>query len=308
MEEYSLLDDRVKLLMLSVKSWAKKNGLGSAADGTLSSYTWLNLVIFYLQCIGFVPNLQSPAVMKAHGLTPDPAQNRKHGIAGFDTAFISSADVRRRRTWIRPDELRDLSVTALLFGFFVFYSDVFPRHVSAVSVRLGGIVLLKTVFPKSRLWRLCVEDPFESHDSRRPHDLGVHLVDTGQEAIESNLRRAAESMRLWFSADAAAAATTAPTKDRGGDVVSSMTALLTGSAAERGEGNQKLGHRNVQHKKVQGRNERKSGYKRHQDDRSDNRPKKASRNTGNRAIQEKGGTGNRVGRHRKDKEGEIRKE
>ena len=199
--------------MLSVKSWAKKNGLGSAADGTLSSYTWLNLVIFYLQCIGFVPNLQSPAVMKAHGLTPDPAQNRKHGIAGFDTAFISSADVRRRRTWIRPDELRDLSVTALLFGFFVFYSDVFPRHVSAVSVRLGGIVLLKTVFPKSNIWRLCVKYPFESHNSQRPHSLGVHLVDNGEEAIESNPRRAAELMRLWFSADTAE--TTAYTKDRG---------------------------------------------------------------------------------------------
>ncbi|KAL7453221.1 hypothetical protein ACHAWC_004892, partial [Mediolabrus comicus] len=51
LREYSLFDNRVRILMLSIKSFAKLNRIASAADGTLSSYSWLNLVVFYLQCI-----------------------------------------------------------------------------------------------------------------------------------------------------------------------------------------------------------------------------------------------------------------
>ena len=69
--EYSLFDN-VRVLMLSVKSFAKLNRIASAADGTASSYTWMVLVIFYLQCIGYVPNLQCPNLLEDHDFEVDP--------------------------------------------------------------------------------------------------------------------------------------------------------------------------------------------------------------------------------------------
>ena len=43
-QEYSMIDTRVKFVMLLVKWWAKEKDLCSTIDGTLSSYTWMNLV------------------------------------------------------------------------------------------------------------------------------------------------------------------------------------------------------------------------------------------------------------------------
>ena len=69
--EYSLFEN-VRVLMLSVKSFAKLNRIASAADGTASSYTWMVLVIFYLQCLGYVPNLQCPNLLEEHDFEVDP--------------------------------------------------------------------------------------------------------------------------------------------------------------------------------------------------------------------------------------------
>jgi hypothetical protein len=40
---------RVRPLVFCVKAWARTNDLNSARDGTLSSYAWVNMVLFYLQ-------------------------------------------------------------------------------------------------------------------------------------------------------------------------------------------------------------------------------------------------------------------
>lgn len=46
---YADFDDRVKPLIFAVKRWAKARGLGDASQGSLSSYAWVCLVIFFLQ-------------------------------------------------------------------------------------------------------------------------------------------------------------------------------------------------------------------------------------------------------------------
>ena len=53
LREYSILDPRVKMVMLSVKSWINWKGIGNASENTLSSYAWINLCIFWAQFFFF---------------------------------------------------------------------------------------------------------------------------------------------------------------------------------------------------------------------------------------------------------------
>mmetsp|Transcript_5997 Transcript_5997/g.13608 ORF Transcript_5997/g.13608 Transcript_5997/m.13608 type:complete len:402 (-) Transcript_5997:294-1499(-) len=186
---HSLFDKNVRILMLSVKSFAKRNGIASAADGTLSSYSWLNMVVFFLQCVGMLPVLQCPTLMEQHGFKPDPT-DRWHCIAGLETSYVSKDMVAKKNIWQRSSQINDASM--LLYGFFNFYSSIFPQLTVAASIRYGKMSLHKTSFPKtSRSWRLCMEDPFETCNSHCPHDLGCHVKEDGQKRISEQLKRAA---------------------------------------------------------------------------------------------------------------------
>ena len=183
--EYSKIDRRVRELMLTVKSFVKSRKVGSAAESTYSSYTWMALTIFYLQCIEFVPNLQSRELMKAVGFVLDPQNNPAHRVNGLETAFLSADEVLSSGQWQMNDRVKDLSVSHLFCGFLVFYAKVFPRDLCAASIRRGRCDLQKTAFSRSsRLWRTCIEDPFETYNSHFPHDLGMHADERGQQRID----------------------------------------------------------------------------------------------------------------------------
>lgn len=51
------VDERVPLLIMAVKLWAKKNNVYDAHLGLLSSYSWTLMVINYLQCVYSVETL-----------------------------------------------------------------------------------------------------------------------------------------------------------------------------------------------------------------------------------------------------------
>jgi len=184
LREYSLFDNRVKVLMLSIKSFAKSNNIASAADGTLSSYSWLNLVVFYLQCIGFLPTLQCPKLMEDHEFKPDPSGNRWHSINGLETFYLTEKIVTQKKFWEQSPLCSNVNMPVLLYGFFNFYCNVFPQQTVAASIRLGEMSLQKTSFKgSSKLWRMCIEDCFETYYSHCPHDLGCHLKERGQEQM-----------------------------------------------------------------------------------------------------------------------------
>lgn len=113
--------------MLSIKSFAKQNKIASAADGTFSSYSWLNLVVFYLQCIGFLPVLQCPRMLEEHNFMPDPSRNPWHSVNGLKTFYLTSEIVSTVGLWTRPSHFSDVDLPNLLYGFFNFYSTVFPQ-------------------------------------------------------------------------------------------------------------------------------------------------------------------------------------
>jgi hypothetical protein len=157
--------------MLTVKRWTKAYKIHSAKDNYISSYAWMNLVIFYLQCLNFVPNLQCPNLMKAVGVTPDPEQFW-HSVNNLDTCSLLLNQVVQANAWKQPEELKDIPVTGLLYGFFEFYSHRFPSPFFAISIKRGDVSLPKLTCRKRSVF-FCIEDPFETFDSHCPHDLGT---------------------------------------------------------------------------------------------------------------------------------------
>ncbi|KAJ3288983.1 hypothetical protein HK104_007825 [Borealophlyctis nickersoniae] len=64
---YTLLDPRVKPLIMLVKLWAKKRNINDSSLGTLSSYAYSLMVLNYLQVKGIIPSLQKlSAGMERH--------------------------------------------------------------------------------------------------------------------------------------------------------------------------------------------------------------------------------------------------
>jgi DNA polymerase sigma len=210
LREYSLLDPRVRMLMLSVKSWIKWKDIGNAAERTLSSYTWMIMVIFYLQCIDFVPNLQCREFMEKHGVVYKDnyndnddltsSRNQMHIINGLKTVYLHHDVVLAKGIWTQPTHLESTPVSALLLGFFMFYARYFSQETTAISIRLGKTSLQKTVFSKSsNLWRMVIEDPFETYDCHIPHDLGTPMDEKGQEKVTKALEEAANTMEEMFA-------------------------------------------------------------------------------------------------------------
>jgi len=186
--EYSLWNSNVRYLMLAVKTFAKRYNIANAAEGTLSSYTWLNLVIYYCQCIGLVPVLQCPAFMREHNVHRD-VSNPWHCVNGLNTLYLTSDIVKARNVWQqqRQGNVNYDNIGLLLYGFYNFYVHIFPKEIMTISIRVGATsatMIPKTAFhATAKLWRWVIEDPFETYDSHMPHDLGCHIKEDGMKRI-----------------------------------------------------------------------------------------------------------------------------
>jgi DNA polymerase sigma len=194
------VDYRVRSLMMTVKQWAKEHKINSAKEKCISSYTWMNLVIFYLQCIGFIPNLQSPILSKAAGIVSDPDKNYWHFVNRLDTFYLRWEVVRDSKIWAMPNEFDELPLSILLYGFFEFYSSRFPFGTHAVSIKRGNISLSKLSTRKIGLF-FSIEDPFETYDSHCPHDLGTPANEYGSKKIMDCFRNAEDHLRNNLCSD-----------------------------------------------------------------------------------------------------------
>jgi hypothetical protein len=228
LREYSVYDARVRQLMFLVKSWVKRCSIGSAADGTFSSYTWINLVIYYCQRARLVPNLQCPQLLRETA-SERTEQVKEH--LGLDVDFVTAKFAKQSLQKVLKQQIQQqqaLEVCAstlgeLLRGFFAFYASEFDWSHATVSIKAAPTFaaaagaasrreeddadattaagsedasrnacgagssssskqqqqqqrkkhLEKKNGPgKPKIWRLMIEDPFETFDSKKPHDLG----------------------------------------------------------------------------------------------------------------------------------------
>ncbi|RKP12107.1 hypothetical protein BJ684DRAFT_388, partial [Piptocephalis cylindrospora] len=169
---YVGIDPRVRPLMLIVKRWTKQRELNdAAAGGTLSTYTWVNMLIQYLQ-------LRDPPVLPVLQQLGRPQDDRAvHSAYFYD-------DLSSLQNWGKRNEE---GLGRLLYGFFHFYTHTYTYARDVVSVRMGRFLTRKEKgWHEGRHARiLCVEEPFTEW-----RNLGNSADDTSVHGIQEELRRA----------------------------------------------------------------------------------------------------------------------
>ncbi|KAK7739048.1 hypothetical protein SLS53_005946 [Cytospora paraplurivora] len=170
---YMEIDERVRPLAMVIKYWTRRRVINDAAfSGTLSSYTWICLIVAFLQ-------LRNPPVLPALHQCPT---KKLPTTDGHKTDFAD--DLSQLRGF---GDKNKSTLGELLFQFFRFYAHEFDYDEMALSVRLGRLVL-----KKEKNWHigtgnqnLCVEEPFN-----RERNLGNTADDTSFRGIHLELRRA----------------------------------------------------------------------------------------------------------------------
>ncbi|KAJ2906570.1 Poly(A) RNA polymerase cid13 [Zalerion maritima] len=170
---YVEIDERVRPLIMVTKYWTKMRVINEAGiGGTFSSYTWICLIISFLQ-------LRKPPVLPALHQRPHQRLAAKSGkpISKF------ADDLNQLRGFGSKNKE---TLGELLFGFFRFYAYEFDYDKYALSVRLG-----KMVTKEEKSWhvainnRLAVEEPFNTG-----RNLGNTADDYSFKGVHEEIRKA----------------------------------------------------------------------------------------------------------------------
>ncbi|KZT50951.1 PAP/OAS1 substrate-binding domain-containing protein, partial [Calocera cornea HHB12733] len=155
---YATLDPtRVRTMVLFLKLWSKRRKINSPYLGTLSSYGYALMVIFFLVHVKnppVLPNLQ--VIPPLRPITKEDMHIGEHNIWFFDDTEL----LKQRWQSGNSD-----SVGELLVDFFKYFSHDFPYNTSVISIR-GGLIekTYKGWYEASQhsaTVQLPVQDPFE---------------------------------------------------------------------------------------------------------------------------------------------------
>ncbi|KAK3634032.1 hypothetical protein LTR56_015500 [Elasticomyces elasticus] len=175
---YVQLDDRIRPLAKIIKYWTKRRILNDAAGGgTISSYTWICMIISFLQRRSppIIPSLQKTEGKRAKCERSEPSK-----FADDLDALKGCGDANKETS------------AQLLFHFFRHYGYEFDYSKFVVSVREG-----RTLSREEKGWqpsnyhdkearsRLCVEEPFTT-----TRNLGNTADDYSWSGIHTEIRRA----------------------------------------------------------------------------------------------------------------------
>ncbi|KAJ7146018.1 hypothetical protein C8R44DRAFT_600746, partial [Mycena epipterygia] len=161
---YAMIDPtRVRTMVLFLKVWSKRRKINSPYKGTLSSYGYVLLVIYFLVHVKnppVLPNLQQMPPLR-------PITKEDTHLAGYNTWFFDDVELLRTRWHSENNE----SVAELLIDFFRYYARDFIYNTGVASIRAGLLKkstkgwqndLSASRYHDSRERnRLCIEDPFE---------------------------------------------------------------------------------------------------------------------------------------------------
>ncbi|KAJ5146030.1 PAP/25A-associated [Penicillium bovifimosum] len=169
---YVEVDERVRPLAMAIKHWTKRRNLNDAAlGGTLSSYTWICLIISFLQ-------LRDPPILPSLQARPHKKRTTPDGVVcSFDDDLKTLSQFGRKNKQ---------SVGELLFQFFRYYGHEIDYENNVISVRDGTLI-----DKEAKGWhlqlnnRLCVEEPFNTF-----RNLGNTADDTSFRGLHLELRRA----------------------------------------------------------------------------------------------------------------------
>lgn len=176
---YIQIDDRVRPLAMIIKHWTKQRLVNDAGiGGTISSYTWICLIINFLQTRQppILPALHNLPCREIDSTTGQPSHS------GF------ADDVNQLRGF---GEANGETIGQLLFHFFRQYAYEVDYEKEVISVRQG-----KRIPREEKLWhpgggqkegtnRLCVEEPFNIE-----RNLGNSADDYAWRGLHVEIRRA----------------------------------------------------------------------------------------------------------------------
>ncbi|EKM76545.1 hypothetical protein AGABI1DRAFT_78278, partial [Agaricus bisporus var. burnettii JB137-S8] len=168
---YAKIDPtRVRTLVLFLKIWSKRRKINSPYKGTLSSYGYVLLVIYFLVHVKnppVLPNLQQMPPLR-------PINKDDTTLNGYNVWFFDDTDILCQRWQSENTEsVAELHVFTLI-DFFRYFSRDFSYNTGVASIRAG---LLKKdakgwqndLSPTSGRYdparernRFCIEDPFET--------------------------------------------------------------------------------------------------------------------------------------------------
>jgi len=150
---YARLDPpRLRPLVLFLKVWAKRRKLNSPFTGTLSSYGYTLLVLFFLM------HVKQPAVLPNLQRWPSdtPLAREDVMLGGHNVYFYDNMDALAHAWHSANAE----SVGELLLDFFRYFSRDFHYARDAISMRTEGGLVAKETHGWSADF-LCIEDPFQ---------------------------------------------------------------------------------------------------------------------------------------------------
>ncbi|KAN0065481.1 hypothetical protein ACQY0O_001317 [Thecaphora frezii] len=149
---YAMVDPpRLRTLVLFLKVWTKRRKLNSPYTGTLSSYGYTLLALYFLTHVkrpAVLPNLQR--IPPTRPLKPEELELNGHNIYFYDDVATL------RKEWTSQNTE---NVGELLIEFFRYFSKEFSYSKDVISLRTEGGLLSKD----SKNWNaeLCIEDPFQ---------------------------------------------------------------------------------------------------------------------------------------------------
>ncbi|ESK93924.1 cid1 [Moniliophthora roreri MCA 2997] len=162
---YAMIDPtRVRTMVLFLKVWSKRRKINSPYKGTLSSYGYVLLVIYFLVHVKnppVLPNLQQMPPLR-------PISKEETHLNGHNIWFFDDIDLLRQRWRSENTE----TVAELLIDFFRYFSKEFLYNTAVASIRAGLIKkeakgwqndLSASRYNDARERnRFCIEDPFET--------------------------------------------------------------------------------------------------------------------------------------------------
>ncbi|KAM9444675.1 terminal uridylyltransferase 4 isoform 2-T2 [Clarias gariepinus] len=154
---YAALDPRVQYLGYTMKVFAKRCDIGDASRGSLSSYAYILMVLYFLQ-------QRQPPVIPVLQEIYDGSAVPQRMVDGWNAFFFDDLDELRRR-WPEFQQNRE-TVGELWLGLLRFYTEEFDFKEHVISIRQRKRL---TTFEKQWTSKcIAIEDPFDLN-----HNLGA---------------------------------------------------------------------------------------------------------------------------------------
>lgn len=191
-EFYVKLDrsGKVKAFLDLIRLYVRSHRICDPSAGFLSPFAWMVLAFHLLFRCDLLPNLHDEIY----------AKDDEHAVERFLASILDptgSANVLggvRNEPKVLPKEYQErlagITLIELLDRFFRYYVEVLDIFQSVITLRGQGEVRKKSECACKAspvLWRLCIEDPFESEYQSGGYDLGQSLSRSGQLTVRRQL-------------------------------------------------------------------------------------------------------------------------